>query len=66
MAIADASGFPVAAHIESASPHEVKLVDKTIDNRFVSETPRLKRRGILKSFEGDCIPYNPAPHSSPP
>jgi hypothetical protein len=29
MAIADASGIPVAAHIESASPHEVKLVDAT-------------------------------------
>ena len=39
MAIADASGFPVAAHIESASPHEVKLVDKTIDNRFLDKTP---------------------------
>ena len=37
MAIADASGFPVAAHIESASPHEVKLVDKTIDNRFLEK-----------------------------
>ena len=29
MAIADASGFPVAACVESASPHEVKLVEKT-------------------------------------
>ena len=40
MAIADASGLPVAAHIESASPHEVKLVEPTIDSRFVSKTPR--------------------------
>ena len=39
MAIADASGFPIAAHIESASPHEVKLVDKTVDNRFLDNTP---------------------------
>ena len=38
-AIADASGFPIAAHIESASPHEVKLVDKTIDSRFPDNTP---------------------------
>ena len=34
MAIADASGFPVAACVESASPHEVKLVEKTIDSNF--------------------------------
>ncbi len=39
MAIADASGFPVAAHIESASPHEVKLVDQTIGKRFLDKTP---------------------------
>ena len=39
MAIADAYGFPVAAHIESASPHEITLVDKTIDNRFMDKTP---------------------------
>ena len=41
MAVADAYGFPVAAYIDSASPHEVKLVDKTIDNRFLNETPDL-------------------------
>jgi transposase len=40
MAIADVSGLPIAAHIESASPHEVKLVEPTIDSRFVSKTPR--------------------------
>jgi hypothetical protein len=34
MAIADAAGFPVSAHIESASPHEVKLVEATIDSGF--------------------------------
>jgi len=41
MAIADASGLPVAAHIESASPHEVKLVEKTIDKCFLDKTPDL-------------------------
>jgi hypothetical protein len=41
MAIADASGFPVAACIESTSPHEVRIVEKTIDSSF---TPmRLKK-----------------------
>jgi len=39
MAIADASGIPVAAHIESASPHEVKLVDVTIDSGFTKYAP---------------------------
>jgi transposase len=40
MAIADAAGLPIAVHIESASPHEVKLVEPTIDSSFVSKTPR--------------------------
>ena len=39
MAIADAAGFPVAAHVESASPHEVKLVEDTIDSSFTQHAP---------------------------
>ena len=39
MAIADAAGFPVSAHIESASPHEVKLVEATIDSGFTQYAP---------------------------
>ena len=39
MAIADASGFPVAACVESASPHEVKLVERTIDSSFTPYAP---------------------------
>ena len=39
MAIADAAGFPVAAHVESASPHEVKLVEATIDSGFTQRAP---------------------------
>jgi transposase len=39
MAIADTSGLPVAAHIESASPHEVKLVEATIDSGFTQYAP---------------------------
>ena len=39
MAIADTSGIPVAAHVESASPHEVKLVEATIDNGFTQNAP---------------------------
>ena len=39
MAVADGSGLPVACHIESASPHEVRLVDSTLEHRFVREQP---------------------------
>ncbi len=39
MAIADASGLPIAAHVESASPHEVKLVEATIDSGFTKYAP---------------------------
>ena len=39
MAITDATGLPVAAHVESASPHEVKLVEATIDSSFTQYAP---------------------------
>ena len=39
MAIADASGLPVAAYVESASPHEVKLVEATIESSFTWYAP---------------------------
>ena len=39
MAIAGTAGFPVAAHVESASPHEVKLVEATIDSGFTEHAP---------------------------
>ena len=39
MAIADTSGIPVAAHIESASPHEVSLVEDAVDSGFTRYAP---------------------------
>jgi transposase len=39
MAITDAHGLPLAVCIESASPHEVTLVEKTIDATFLDEAP---------------------------
>jgi len=39
MAIADVSGLPIPAHIQSASPHEVRLVEETLDSRFIEDTP---------------------------
>ena len=34
MAISDRAGLPIAAGIASASPHEITLIEETIDNRF--------------------------------
>ena len=39
MAVADGAGFPVAVSVGSASPHEVRLVEDTLDQRFIEEKP---------------------------
>ena len=39
MAVADGAGFPVAISVGSASPHEVKLVEETLEKRFIDEKP---------------------------
>jgi len=39
MAIAERHGFPVAVGIGSASPHEIKFVEATIEQRFTAATP---------------------------
>ena len=39
MAIADRQGLPVAVHVESATPHEVRLVHATLTERFVRQLP---------------------------
>ena len=39
MAMADGAGFPVALSVGSASPHEVRLVETTLDKRLVDEKP---------------------------
>jgi transposase len=62
MAIADRHGLPVAVGIASASPHETKLVEATLRQRFTRKRPqrmigdlaydsdpldqRLRRRGV--------------------
>jgi transposase len=40
MTVVDRSGLPVAAAIASASPHEVTLVEHTLESRFVSDLPQ--------------------------
>jgi transposase len=39
MGIADSHGLPLALRTESASPAEVKLVEQTLEDRFVAEVP---------------------------
>jgi transposase len=39
MAVTDARGTVLSVRIESASPHEVTLVEKTLRDRFVEEMP---------------------------
>ena len=53
MATADASGLPVALHVDSASPHEVKLVRKTIQGRFTAKLP--KRIIGDKAYDSDPL-----------
>lgn len=40
VAIADRNGFPVPIWTGSASPHEVRLVDATLDSRFTVQQPQ--------------------------
>ncbi len=40
MAIADRAGLPLACGIASASPHEVTLVEETLDNSFLEHAPQ--------------------------
>ncbi len=39
MAVADGTGLPLAISVGSAAPHEVKLVEETLDKRFTGEMP---------------------------
>ncbi|MEW5773063.1 MAG: transposase [Thermodesulfobacteriota bacterium] len=39
MAVADAGGLPLAVYVASASPHEVTLVEQTLDAAFTNEIP---------------------------
>ena len=39
MALADFHGLPLAIHLESAAPHEVTLVQDTLEQRLVRDRP---------------------------
>lgn len=38
--VADSPGLPLAVSVESASPHEVTLVERALESRFVEEKPK--------------------------
>jgi len=40
MAVTDAAGLPLAVYVASASPHEVTLVEATLDRCFTNELPQ--------------------------
>ena len=39
MAVADRNGLPIAIHTESASPHEITLVQATLERSLVAQQP---------------------------
>ena len=53
MAIADGNGLPIAVCIESASPHEVTLVKKTLNAVFIDEPP--DRLIGDKAYDSDAL-----------
>lgn len=59
MAIADRSGLPIAAHVTSASPHEVTLVTATLANRFITDEQPTRLIGD-KAYDSDPLDAHPA------
>ena len=53
MAVADSAGLPLAIYTESASPHEVRLVEQTLLARFTDERPQ-KLIGD-KAYDSDLL-----------
>jgi transposase len=53
MAIADRHGLPIALWVTSASPHEQKLVETTLEHRFVADKP--ERLIGDKAYDSDAV-----------
>ena len=60
MAVADRTGLPIAISVGSASPHEVTLVESTLDDRFVDELP--KRLIGDRAYDSDPLDERLAEH----
>ena len=54
MAIADAAGLPLAVYTDSASPHEIRLVEATIDATVTLGLPRR----LIGDRAYDCDPLD--------
>ena len=54
MAVADISGLPVAVYTQSAQPHEVKLVEEVVCERFTDERPKK----MIGDKAYDCDPLD--------
>src|SRR5579863_4362561 len=54
MAIADRHGLPIACSVASASPHETKLVETTIEQRFTQAKPKR----MIGDRAYDCDPLD--------
>ncbi len=55
MAVADGAGFPVALSVGSASPHEVRLVEETLEKRLVDDKP--ERLIGDRAYDSDPLDY---------
>jgi transposase len=53
MVVADGSGLPLALNAASASPHEITLVEQTLESRFVKEKP--KRLTGDRAYDSDPL-----------
>lgn len=53
MAVEDRSGLPIAVSVSSASPHEITLVEPTLNAMFTDELP--KRLIDDKAYDSDPL-----------
>jgi transposase len=53
MAFSDGSSIPLSLHAESASPHEITLVEETLSSRFLKEKP--ERLVGDKAYDSDPL-----------
>src|SRR5919202_228679 len=53
MTVADGSSLPIAVSLASASPHEITLVELTLEVRFVEEKP--KRLICDRAYDSDPL-----------
>ena len=68
MAISDGDGLPLAVHVASASPHETKLVEATLEQRFFADLPERLIGGNSfvdqAAITGESLPVEKVPGAS--